>query len=77
VLRRGPAARPGPDPAGRPPIAQQMGEAARDDALEKLSAEIAAARAEGRLIQSLPLAAIVADHLIRDRLGSMPRGWMR
>jgi ParB family transcriptional regulator, chromosome partitioning protein len=59
---------PTPGPAGRPPIAQQMGEAARDDALEKLSAEIAAARAEGRLIQSLPVAAIVSDHLIRDRM---------
>ncbi len=54
--------------AHRPPIAQQMGEAARDDALEKLSAEIAAARAEGRLIQSLPTEAIVSDHLIRDRM---------
>ena len=57
-----------PGPIGRPPIAQQMGEAASADALEKLSAEMAAARAEGRLIQTLPTAAIVADHLIRDRM---------
>ncbi len=62
------AAAPAAPVAHRPPIAQQMGEAARDDALEKLSAEIAAARAEGRLIQALPLSAIVAEHLIRDRM---------
>lgn len=51
-----------------PPIAQVAGQAAVAAALDSLTGEIAAARAEGRLIQALPLDAVEADHLVRDRL---------
>ena len=54
-------------PVSRPPIAQVAGDAASQAALEELSAELHAARAEGRLVQALPLSAIKADHLVSDR----------
>lgn len=60
------AARSGPLPAA--PIAQVAGDASAVAALDELSAEMARARAEGRLILTLPLAAIEAGHLVRDRL---------
>ena len=60
-----------PPPAGRrtplPPIAAMSGESAQHAATEALAAELAAARREGRLAEALPLDAVVADHLIRDR----------
>lgn len=58
--------RPGPLPAA--PIAQVAGEASAVAALDELSAEMARARAEGRMILTLPLEAIEAGHLVRDRL---------
>lgn len=51
------------------PIARIAGEAAEAAAFEAVSEELRRARAEGRLIQRLPLSAIEADHLVRDRLG--------
>lgn len=50
------------------PIAQMAGDAATTAALREVSAELHSARAEGRLIQQVPLAAIVVDHLLRDRI---------
>jgi ParB family chromosome partitioning protein len=52
----------------RVPIAQVAGEAAATAALEELAGEMKTARTQGRLVQSLPLGAIKADHLIRDRM---------
>lgn len=50
------------------PIAQVAGASAVSAALQELSDEFRAARDEGRLVQALPLAAIDADYLVRDRL---------
>lgn len=74
-----PLADPDPSPAGgpmfplglarsAPPIARVAGDAATVAALGHLTDEITAARDEGRLIQSLPLAAVDAGYLVRDRL---------
>jgi len=60
-----------PDPIAAPmaaPIARVAGEAAATAALEEVSAELQAARTEGRLVQKIPLTAIDAEHLSRDRL---------
>jgi ParB/RepB/Spo0J family partition protein len=54
---------------GSPPIAQVAADAAATAALAEVSGAMAAARAEGRLVQRLPLAAVEAGHLARDRLG--------
>ncbi len=51
-----------------PPIAQVAGDTALQAAVDDLSAEIRAARAEGRLVQQVPLAAIEEAHLVRDRI---------
>ena len=51
-----------------PPIAQVAGEAAATSALREVTGELAAARAEGRMIQRLMLNQIEADHLVRDRM---------
>lgn len=56
---------PGLGPA---PIAQVAGDAASRAALEELSAAVQTARADGRLIERLPLAAIDEDYLVRDRM---------
>jgi hypothetical protein len=60
--------------ASRPPapIAQIAGDSAVVAALREVTAELQAARAEGRLVQRLPLAAIEADHLVRDRIADNP-----
>ncbi|PZQ94859.1 MAG: hypothetical protein DI533_20985 [Cereibacter sphaeroides] len=50
------------------PIAQVAGESATEAALREVAGELQAARAEGRLVQRLPLDAIEVDHLVRDRL---------
>lgn len=65
-----PSVSPGlaPGTAARAPIAQVAGDAAANMALREVSAELVAARREGRLIQRLPLDAIAADHLVRDRM---------
>ena len=41
-------------------------------ALREVTEELQAARVEGRLVQRLPLAAIEADHLVRDRIADNP-----
>lgn len=59
---------PKADPAGAPPIAQVAREASASAALAEVSSVLEAARAEGRLIQSLPVAAVQRDYLVRDRV---------
>ena len=54
-------------PSLRAPIADVAQDASSAAALAEVAAELSDARAEGRLIQRLPLEAIEADHLIRDR----------
>jgi hypothetical protein len=60
--------------AARPPapIAQIAGDSAVAAALREVTDELQAARAEGRLVQRLPLGAIEADHLVRDRIADNP-----
>lgn len=53
---------------GAPPIARVAAEAAAHSALEEVTAAMARARAEGRLVQSLPLGAIDPAYLVRDRV---------
>lgn len=50
------------------PIAQVAGEASATAALGELSALIATARSEGRMIEPLPLDEIDTGYLVRDRL---------
>jgi ParB family transcriptional regulator, chromosome partitioning protein len=50
------------------PIAQMAGDAAAVAALREVTEELQSARAEGRLIQQVPLDAIEVDHLLRDRI---------
>jgi hypothetical protein len=52
----------------RAPIAQVAGEASASAALGEVTGVLAAARAEGRMIEALPLTAIDDSHLVRDRL---------
>lgn len=59
----------GPDLAA-PPIARVAGDAAATAALTEVADALATARAEGRLVQRLPLDVIEVDHLVRDRLVS-------
>lgn len=56
-------------PRVRAPIAQVAGDAAAQSALKDLAQELHSARAEGLLVQALPLEVITADHLVRDRMG--------
>lgn len=62
------AAGPSPLPV-RVPIADVAGASARAAAFDEVAGELARAREEGRLILTLPLDAVRADHLIRDRAG--------
>ncbi len=50
------------------PIAQVAGEAAAAAALGEVTEALATARAEGRMIELLPLEAIDESHLVRDRI---------
>lgn len=50
------------------PIAQVTGASASAAAFEEVSAALQSARSEGRLIQRLPLGAVDAGYLVRDRL---------
>ena len=54
----------------RPPIAQVAGDAAAQAALDEVAGELRAAKAEGRMVQLIDLAAIDVDHLMRDRMVS-------
>lgn len=51
-----------------PPIAAVAGEAAAASALSDLSRDVAEARAGGRMIVDLPLDAVEAGYLVRDRV---------
>ena len=55
-------------PFNAPPIAQVAGDAAAAAALDELAGEVKRARTEGRMIQSLPLSAVDAGYLQRDRI---------
>jgi len=52
----------------RAPIADVAGQAATTAALETVAGEMQAAREEGRLVQKIPLEAVDAAHMIRDRI---------
>lgn len=52
----------------RPPIADVAQDASASAALTEIAQTLSDARAQGRLIQHLPLAAIKDDYLVRDRL---------
>ena len=62
----------GPRSAPRAPIGQVAGEASALAALAEVSGALRQAQEEGRMVLSLPLDAIVEDHLIRDRLEAEP-----
>ena len=51
-----------------PPIAHVAADAAATAAAEEIARTLATARETGRLVLDLPLGAIAADHLTRDRL---------
>ncbi len=57
-------------PRSAPPVAQVAGATAAQAALEELSGELRAARAEGRLVQDLPLDTVEETYLVRDRLAA-------
>jgi len=52
----------------RPPIADVSGDASVRAALDEVTAELAEARAQGRIIAQLPLDAVDETHLVRDRV---------
>jgi hypothetical protein len=56
----------------RPPIARVAAESAAEAALRDLGAEMAALRAEGRVVLRLPLGVVDETHLLRDRLAADP-----
>jgi ParB family chromosome partitioning protein len=58
----------GPAGTRRAPIADMAGDAAASAALAEVTEAMETARAEGRLVQALPLDAVEAGHLLRDRL---------
>ena len=62
-----PGSIPGPD-LGAPPIAQVANEAATRAALDEVTGALRDARAQGRLIEALPLDAIDAHYMLRDRI---------
>lgn len=61
-----------PLPSHRPPIADLAGASADAAAVEELAGELTRARAEGRMIVSVPLDQIDLDHLVRDRVTADP-----
>lgn len=64
------APRPASPVSAPPPIASVAGEASAIAAAQGAVADIEAARAEGRLVISIPLEAIEVDHLVRDRVAN-------
>ncbi|WP_187431094.1 partitioning protein ParB (plasmid) [Roseobacter fucihabitans] len=52
----------------RAPIADVTGDAAERAAFEEVADELQRARSEGRMVLSLPLEAVDATHLVRDRV---------
>lgn len=65
-----PFARETASPRPRAPIAAAAGEAAAAAALEEVAGAMRAAREEGRLVEALPLEAVEAEHLMRDRISA-------
>lgn len=61
-----------PKPTMRMPIADVVGSASAVAALDALSRETQAARAEGRVVIDIPLSNIETDFLVRDRLSTDP-----
>ena len=57
-----------PEGVYRPPIADVAHDAATTAALTEVTAELNAARTQGRLIQNIALDQIDADYLVRDRI---------
>lgn len=57
-----------PSSAALPPVARIAAEAATQAALEDLATELRLARDSGRMVLDLPLAAVEATHLQRDRM---------
>lgn len=57
-----------PPATAKAPIAQVAGETAALAAFAAVADELAAARAGGRMVLALPLAAVATDYLIRDRV---------
>ena len=57
-----------PSLGAAPPIARVAGDAAAQAALEEMTEVLSRARAEGRMVQSLPLTAVEQGHLVRDRI---------
>jgi ParB family chromosome partitioning protein len=56
----------------RAPVAQVAADGAARAALDELAAEVDAARQGGRLVVALPLGAVEAGHLLRDRIALDP-----
>lgn len=56
----------------RPPIAGVAGDSASAAAAEEMAETLRRARQEGRMVIELPLAAVEADYLVRDRIGADP-----
>jgi ParB family chromosome partitioning protein len=52
----------------RAPIADVAGDAAQQSAFEEVAAELQSARQEGRMVLRVPLEAVDAAHLLRDRV---------
>lgn len=52
----------------RAPIADVASEAATTAALHDVTRELAQAKAQGRMVLSLPVSAITLDHIVRDRI---------
>jgi len=61
---------PADTPRSAPPVAQVAGDTAVQAALDEVAGELRAARAEGRLVQDLPLTAIEETYLVRDRMAA-------
>ncbi len=57
-----------PAPRARMPIAEVAGDTASRAALEEVAREMTTAEGEGRVVRKLPLAAVQAHHLCRDRM---------
>ncbi|MEL6239473.1 MAG: ParB N-terminal domain-containing protein, partial [Pseudomonadota bacterium] len=55
------------EPRMKAPISDVAGDAAANAALRELSDVMEAARSEGRMILNLPLEAVEAEYLLRDR----------
>lgn len=57
-----------PEPRRAPPIADVAGQASATAAMEEMSETLRRAREDGRMVLELPIAEVVPDYLVRDRL---------